>query len=587
MTDFYIDANRGNDANSGLTKDLAWRTLTRLMTKLSTGTTAAGDNFLFESSSWFVLNNFLRIGSGFDTGSYINGTVGSRITFDKYDYSSAYSGKPRFQLEFTPVASDWVRDTTTVDGISVDMYYVDIPFSYTSYPRNSGSIPRVKVNDTLCEVTYHTYTGWHRGTIPVTDYQVMSNQLQGPSRIYIWTPTGVNPETYYGVGAIKYSPSSSDQAIFKFQNCGNYVSVRNLEAYKAGTLASLTSSSATADITGFTLEQCRALDVASLFATNTATTTATYNLKNIELLDNYIYDAAGHGMQIGNDFNGIHIARNIIDGAALAKTDGGGLYCSGTNTLSQTGLVIEDNTISRVRHNSIAGTYDGSAVYLEIRTNNAIIRRNTIKDCGLAIQDNSGGSNLIHSNFMDNCDRVFLQTGPGDYFATIGMQTTKFYNNTAINVGLNYVYPEMQAARLGAITLMDGTPAGTTFTTELKNNLIVGRIGGTGSTNSATGCMVVSSKYNTNIRYDNNAVYNFLNVKTDWNFANPTTPATTITANPLVRTDGAVSLGSPCIKAGIATGLTLTDNENNLFGITPTVGAFEFNAFRDIRWVFE
>lgn len=584
MAIYYIDNVRGNDSNSGLTKDLAWKNPSKIYTELNNGagmgTLAAGDSFLFEAQSvWNLTSNIVFGGST----NKMNGTVGSRITFDRYDYSTVTTSKPIFTLEFTPVSSDWTRDTGTIDSVSIDLWYC-VPPSFAL-----GSIPRVTVNNTLCEVTYHTYTGFHRGVLPSTDNQVMSQE--SPSgKLYIWTPVGVNPEDYYGVGAIKYSPSVSTHAIFRFYHCGSYITMQNLEARNAPMLASVWRDDFSTDpCTNFIFQNNRTQDTASAFVTLCNPTNHANGIVNLEIKDNEIVDAAGYGMQVGYVYTGITISGNTINGASLAKTDGGGVYAAGPALFDSTGLVIEDNYFTRCNYNSLAGSIDGSAIYLEIRTSGAIVRRNTIYLCPQALQDNSGCSNLWYSNLIINCDKVLTVTDASNYASTspTGMNI-KFYNNTAINTTLDAIYLPFGTVRyntrFGIITLMDSTTAAAGFyTADFRNNIIHG----IGTSITSGDGVRIDTKWNTNINFKNNSIYGTQDVYSNGSGTLLGTPATTITSDPKVRADGAVSLGSPCIKAGTSTGLTLTDFENNLFGITPTVGAFEFNAFRDIEGFFE
>lgn len=582
MTDYYIDANRGSDANNGTSKNTAWASLEAIRTKSLTGTIAAGDNFLFESSCQFTPTRYLRFGAGAEPNAYINGTAGNLITFDKYDYSSSYSGNPEFTQIYTPTNSDWVWDAAN------SLWYFVHPTEYGNTLLNFGQWPYVTVNGAIAKITRQATPTFKRGAWPFAYGEVATWYESNPGRLYVWTPSATsnpltNPYNVYGPNAVKIASYSF--GIFQFQRCGSYITVQNLTVRNGIQLAGVyNDASGFGEISNFTLNSCSSLSSSSLITL--AMLDAINSANNITISNNYSEATPGGAIQGGAKI--LLIKNNTFAGSNYSRNDGGAIYAQGIPGGS---TVIQDNIFSDCRYETSVSSgpldgassmnSDGCAIYLETGSHDVTVRRNKISNCPLAMQDNTGHTtNVWHSNWIDNCDKGITITDQGNV-ATVS-SVTKVYNNTFSNMRMNSIYSTMPSARWAAIVCRKGTPAAANYTYDFKNNIITGI--GT-STTSGYGFLVEAGTSQT---YSNNSVYGFNTVKADeYTYANVTTPATTITANPLVRTDGAVSLGSPCIKAGIATGLTLTDNENNLFGITPTVGAFEFNAFRDIRWVFE
>jgi hypothetical protein len=566
MATYYIDVNRGSDSNSGLTKDLAWKSLEAIRTKLLTGTVAAGDSFLFEAESHFYPTRYLRIGSGLEPVTYINGTNGNPITFDKYDYSVATDKKPTFTLNHRPVSSDWQWDA------SKGLWYWTYPQAYESNSLTWGAYPRVTIGGQLCQVVRFESATFIRGNDPAGPLEVCAWQVSTPGRLYVWTPNAssnpiTNPSNVYGDTIVA---AGTGLAIFQFNRCGSYVKVHNLVAKESGVLVSpYNDSSGATDVISMTVENCEAYDCGSFIVANAVDSVK--NIDGLKILNNKVYRCVG-GAFMGGSKN-LLIKGNHLEGMNLGRSDGGGFYITGA--YSGYGGYIEDNTITDARYETGGCITDGCAIYLEAGSIGITVRRNAIYNCPVAVQDNSGkGSHLWHSNLIYNCDKVALisdQMG----LATSPI-TVKFYNNTCFNITLNSLYPPMPTARFAAISCRRSSQPAANYTYDFKNNIIVGS--GTTSSTAGFGFLIESG---TTFTCTTNQVVGFSVVKADeYSFANPTTPATTVTTNPNLKPNGRLPINSTAINAGTNTTLSLSDKDNSLFKVAypsvPSIGCYEY-----------
>ena len=566
MTKYYIDDKRGLDTNTGLSKQSPWRSLEAVRAKLLTGTVQPGDMFLFEAQSEFKPARYLRVGSGFEPATYINGTSNNPIIFGKYDYGVRTNKKPTFELNYRPKVSDWQWDATK------NLWYWVHPQMYETNNLTWGHYPMVMVGDKLCQVTKFESATFVRGYDPATYHEVAVWQLSAPGRLYMWTPNAssdpaTNPSSVYGDTIVACSNAT---AIFQFNRCGSYVKVDNLVAKRSGLLVSpYNDSSGSGDILSFTVQNSESYDCGSL--TITGMVDSVKNIDGFKVLNNKAYRCVG-GAFFGGSKN-LLIKGNYFEGVNLGRSDGGGCYVTGS--YSGYGGYIEDNVILDARYETGGCTTDGCGIYLETGTIGVTVRRNTVANSPLAFQDNTGkSSNFWYSNLVLNCDKIINITDQ-ESLAT-SLVTIKFYHNTAINVAMNAVYSGMPTARFAGISHRKGpTQPAANYALDLKNNILIGS--GTASA-SGFGLLIESGIA---LTATNNIITGFSAVKADeYSFGNVTTPATTITINPNLLPTGRLSAGSPAISAGVNTGLMLSDRDNSLFKIAspynPSIGCFEY-----------
>ena len=572
---YYIDANRGRDTNSGLSKDSAWQSLEAIRAKLLTGSVGPGDKFLFEANSHFYPKRYLRIGSGVEPSTYINGNSSNPILFGKYDYNVKTNKKPKFTLNHTPKSSDWQWDATK------NLWYWTYPQAYESNTLTWGHYPRVTINGKLCQVVRFESATFTRGVDPAGNLQVSVSQTTTPGRLYIWTPNAssnpsTNPTNVYGEGNI--IAAGTGLAIFQFNRCGSYVNIKNLVSTESGTLASpYNDASGTADIETFIVQDCESYDSGTFVVSGMVDNGK--NINNLKLINNKIVRCVGGSFQGGS--KNLLIKGNYLEGMNLGRSDGGGFYLTGAHT--GFGGLIEDNTIVDAKYETGGCTTDGCAIYVETGTIGITVRRNVVANSPLALQDNSGkSSNMWHSNLIINCDKIITITDQGSLATTL--TKTRFYHNTGINIGMNVNYPGMPTARFAAIACRKGSsrPA-SNYEYDIKNNIILGS--GVAAT-QGYGILIEPGAVFTQAT---NLISGFSVVKADeYSFANAITPPGTIMTNPNLLGSGRLSAGSSAIGVGTDTGLLLSDMDNSLFKVSapnkPSIGCFEFYPLNELLY---
>lgn len=556
MADYFIDKNRGNDLNTGLSKDTAWKTLEKFRTEASAGTIAAGSSILLESSSIFNESRYLRFGTGIS--ELFNGTENARISINKYDYSSQYSGNPQLNWQITPITTDWVFDA------SFGLWYIPRVTEYSNANQQWGGHPRVTINGKLCPIVRYESSTFSRGELPSEDYEVFVYETTQPGRLYIYSPVSINPSDYYGSGSIVACPTQF--GIFAFFRCGSYITLEGLELKDSGKLVTLYSDSTSLnDLIGFKLINNFGSKIGVLG--DFTAIDATKKIQNLEILNNRLINVGGLGLHLSGYFNGVQIRNNYHSQGNLARTDGGAVYIQSGTTSAINGIVVANNYYEKMNANSKGSESDGCAVYCEVRADNVIVSQNVVRDSYMAFQDNSGKNNLWVGNVALNCDS-FIKVTDADDIATSG-QRTRIINNTAL---LRGNFWQTFSTRDYGVRLMNGpTVAASTYTYELKNNTFVMNK----ADNVRTNTTAVADVSGATLEQSNNAVYGWDLIRTRVGVTTELGLAGAITTNPFLTSGGQLYPNSPLIEMGSYLG-SLQDNNNTTYWTIPSIGAFEY-----------
>lgn len=147
---------------------------------------------------------------------------------------------------------------------------------------------------------------------------------------------------------------------------------------------------------------------------------ALWDCNDIEITGDMSYSSEAH---IKSDRStNLNIHDNNLSFGCLSESTGGIYLMGATNS------VIEHNRIS----SNVFGVYwpwDGGSIYMERGSQNNIIRRNTISDCHLALQDNSGCHNIWEQNTLVNCEYSIDVTDA----ANIGNGIPEYYGNLLVH----------------------------------------------------------------------------------------------------------------------------------------------------------
>jgi hypothetical protein len=160
---FYVDATGGVDTNDGLSPAAAWKTVA----KVNGSTFSAGDQILFKRGQ--VWNESLVPPS--------SGVSGNPIVFDAYG-----TGEAPTLTGYVPLAApSWTADIANVWKTSITSSSFNyVLFGYIGSDGTVGSVWGTK------------FTSGKSALVAPYQFYFSSNVL------YVYSPTGTNPATYYG-----------------------------------------------------------------------------------------------------------------------------------------------------------------------------------------------------------------------------------------------------------------------------------------------------------------------------------------------------------------------------------------------------
>jgi hypothetical protein len=430
MTIYWIDFNRGNDANSGTSLSQPWRNLYMLESVVWT----AGDIVLLADDSEWYLHRRVLI-------RRCNGNSTAPIVFDRYSATGAASSSwPTLRMRYAPRPVDWTFDS------SVGAWYLAEP--------NGARLIDVQGSGVMLLGPSNQHGVFvRRFSSPNTPLAGNTQWSVQPAtnRYYLYAPRSIDPTTYYG--GVLIGPSAEAQAALLFVRCGSNVRIRNLRFEECGTgvtvaLYSYTDpAAAPQDIVGFRMESCQAFNVGSM-----AYIAADYIPGSFEFVHqspiftgNTIERCATAGIRLWNTANPV-IESNTGNKATGCSWPIGFVYIDSSNNHPRTGGgSISGNRFSRASHATefyaSDNIFDGAAIYCEAGSRNVEIRGNIIMYCHTAFQDNGGRSsgNTWIANILNGCGRAAVFTDADK----IGTGTPRFLHNLCMLNGGDSVMPSV------------------------------------------------------------------------------------------------------------------------------------------------
>lgn len=373
MPIYYIDNNRGNNANTGLSPAQAWKSLSQIAA--TTGATA-GDAFLLADDSEWVLGPTERIAPP----TSWTGQENSPVVIGKYSPSSQSIGQyPFIQWYRQTVPSDWTYNA----GLNGWTY---------AWPTNHiNKAALVRIADTwLANATDQAF-----GTA-VASVDGRYNPLVDSQTLLLYAPAGQNPVAYYG--SVLVSAQASGAIVLSSGR--RWVTVQDIEFRNTGCGVSMFSGDA--NPAGFVVQRCRGKTVGSLAFISGQ---SSGNLK-AWVSDCDVRDFGATALQVnatgGAGITYAEISDNRIDDGVHQWAQGG-IYIQGRNTARDTMVKVLRNEVSRCRRGTRDKAFDGCGIYAEIGADGVLIANNVIHDCFQAMQDNSGRRIYWYGNLVYNC----------------------------------------------------------------------------------------------------------------------------------------------------------------------------------------
>lgn len=532
MAIYYVDNNRGNDSNDGLSPATAWKELTKLAAQAA----GPGDQFLLANDSHWTYDIATRVVFPVTW----TGTESNPVVVDQYIADSTKTTKPTITWSRELQEADWTYDAPNNAWV------------YTA-PFNIGAYCMVRLNDT-----------WDASLIDGTQLPLASvsgRYSQSNTTFYLYAPSTTNPTKYYG----KVVLGLCDTGFFTVSTGRGFVTIKNLNWVNGGCMVLLYNSTTTPN--GVLVESCTANTTSHWLASVADNASA----GNVFIVRNNTVTNWGstaiHPYNTGsNSHKQVEIYGNKIhDG--MHNYSQGALYIQSNCRVA--GLIY-NNVLSNARFGSRDKTADGCAIYCETSSNNMRVFQNIVYNCHVALQDNSGRRNYWYSNLVFDCKSAMKISDENENDA---MQCF-VYNNTFI------VGKDIPAAFGGGdtgqgIRIFSQAPQ-TLLSLQINNNIIVNK-GDVFIAAIRTGNATPAS-----VSYDNNLVYNYTNIARREYLGSNDTANNCLTVDPQITTTYYPRSTSPVIGAGNKVPVVV-DATGVAWKNTPSMGAYEYVSERAIR----
>jgi len=521
----FYDNNRGNDANDGLTKDTAKKTLPPIGSLVA----SPGSRFLLASDSeWnFDVTSADRV--VVTGGATWQGTKDNPVTVGRYHYSSQApdSQYPIIRRNRRIQANEWVYDApnnawvwTHPNSMTVgNTCLVRIADSWMA-SRTDGGLPLASIDG-----RYH-----NSGT-----------------SLYVYAPSHTNPTDYYGEVLVGPLGSSS---MFVFSSRAGWAVIEDLKFMEMGS-AMFGYSNSSLNPTGIIMQRCRGYIVSGLSGLSPDVGGDLYRILRYNHIENWgstVFtgfsgsDSGGlkqHDIHDNYIYDGMHC---YSQGAIYVQTRAPGLVTR-----------VFNNHIKKVRYGTPGKIADGCAVYVETAAGNVDVFSNLFEECVVPLYDNSGRKARMYGNVLRNCWAACF-VGDG---MNVGLTDHLFANNTC-EIGDVAVRDALTLpAGLSGVNSWNGLrmykepPEQAAMKVDVKNNIFFVKSGFT-SPNPAVWAPQVPY---TGV-VENNCFYGFASVfKQQYSGSGFTggqdrVHSNTITADPRLSSSFRPLPGSPCIGAG-------------------------------------
>lgn len=418
MADFYVDYNRGSDAQDGSTPAKAKKNLSAIPNNFNPG--AGGGLYLASDSVWDLA--ITRAANPRILATAFNGTASAPARLTSYTPSGASgSTKPTIRMRMVPVPGDWTWDATLNFGVPKGWY---IQFAWTtdywdvwikcggsyavgtnqSTTNNSGggyingeqvASATASVGDFVNGMGYNTLR-WN------LDYSGVSS---ANARLYLagagLNSSLVDPSTYFGPGGIVIGFGSC----FSFYGCGQYTTMSGIRAEESAGLL-LFQGNTDSILTGFEMTGCETYETTTAMRVNCGTNTTAARWE-VDVHHNSFQRLSGPAFKgYGKGLVGRFRDNLMLDGN-LTLAIAGAVYTQLTPSQAQgyeEPFKVIRNDAGRWLNGTGNCTFDGGCYYADYQDDGTIWEGNIARDSYMAYQVGSGGRSRWHANISLNCE---------------------------------------------------------------------------------------------------------------------------------------------------------------------------------------
>lgn len=410
----YYVSNTGNDSNTGLSAESAWKTLA----KVNQMGQNPGDQVLFERGG--VYTGLLNVGQ--------SGTAGSPITF------GAYGSGENPKLSGFATLSSW---TSAGNGI----YYATLDASRLNLVTLDGA---VKAMGRFPETGYFSYES-HSGYQSITD-----NQLTGAPN---WTGAEIAVRKYRWI-IDRHTVTSHSGGTLTFSSNMDYGNAAMYEPLNNNGYFIQNHIGCLNDLGDWSFNAAEKRVYMYFGSGGPAghTVKASYYYRNVSLIDHSYINFSNINFE-GANIDGIHISgsSNInFSGCDFTFQGGNALYSMYSSYINITGgtianalndgiffevnvnnVTVDGLTITNAGH--IAGASksgDGASIGLFISGNNTIVRNCKVTNTGYNAIHFDGDDALVENNTVNTF--CTLKDDGGGIYTYIGQRAT-IRNNVVLN----------------------------------------------------------------------------------------------------------------------------------------------------------
>lgn len=533
MAIYYIDYNRGNDSNDGLSVGAPWKELT----KLDDAAKSAGDMILLANDSIWTYPLATRL----VPPATWTGTKSNPVIIGKYSPLSAGTGKPTIKWRNLIAAGDWTY----------------------SAPNNAWAYTAPGTIGAQCLVRLGNSWAASRADPSVLPLESVDGRYShSGTTFYLYAPAGTDPTTYYG--GVLFSTEQGFITVTSGREC---VDIEDLRFEDTG--CGILAYSGTAVDLRVNVRRIDGKIVSNLIRANS------------DSPGQLIFSASGCDIS-GFGSSAIIALANSAGGMKSIRIFGNNIS-DGPYTFSQGGIYIQsksagctthiyENVCHGIRWGTRDKTADGSAIYAEAGADDVRVYRNTVYDSVVAFQDNSGRATKWYSNLVYDCTVAMRVSDQ----SAVNAMAHEFYGNTCIVGADKSAYTNFGPAPAGSghRTFKE---TGTITSLLVKNNVFVN----TGATHAAA--ILTPTITPSSSSYINNAAWGgFTNVaRREYTPFTVETSTGSVTSDPLLSVTYRPTVGSPLLGAGTQLGY-VRDIEGKQRPNPPSIGAYDVATLRAV-----
>ena len=399
MATYYIDYNRGSDANAGTSKAAPKQNVSFISTL-----SGQHEIYLASDSTWTFGPPTGWASSNRISLSNLTGTAAAPSIISSYNPNGVIgNSKPTLRYQYRPASAEWVWDTTVLNGYPKGWYFPmtatfaltdQMVLIYTSRD-NFIVVPSVwqgagsnNINNFTNGITNDSLRYYAESNRMYLSYNG-ANSGQNPSQVF-----GANNIVFGAATCISSSASTASQ----------YLVIDNLRCEYGGKLLYLNPNSGAATTTGCVIRNCDTYYTGGLLLFQNAALWS-----DVHIYNNNMIQTSGPAIHFLSPNTSALVENNNFQYGNISDARGGFVYVQSltprTNGNQGNGdIIIRKNSFDYAFNGTSTATYDGAAVYLENSSDGAVVANNIVTNSFMAFQTNSGRASTIVGNLVLNCD---------------------------------------------------------------------------------------------------------------------------------------------------------------------------------------